>query len=146
MVRVMKPNGLGFITTLSPYDVLIKNQVFPNTISPDDLKKIFPEADEIVEDVSSLQRKPLWVVKLDTFISRQLQETPDFVIVEKHPMSYIGKKILAGFNPSYITKLIEDMGGSIILHQQARNIDFPNEYIEGERAFTVLSYIFRKLP
>lgn len=144
MVRVMKPNAIGFIATLSPYDVLIKDQVFPKTVSFDELQKIFSEADKITEGVSLQNKWPIWIVHLDSFIFRELQKNSDIVIVEKHPLSSIGRKTLAGFNPSYITSLLETAGCTVILQYGSRNTNFPNGYIEGDRTNTLLYYVFRK--
>ena len=144
MVRVLKPDGLGFIATFTPYDVIIKNQVFPKTIPLENLKRMFPEADEIIESVTSLQGRPVWIVKFDSSISDELQKNPDFIIVEKHPASGVGKKTMVGFNPSYLPNLLEKEGCETILYQRARNIDFPNGYTEGDRDNTLLYYVFRK--
>lgn len=144
LVRVMKPGAVGLLTTLTPYDVLLKNQIFPQSVPIEELRKLYPQADDILEGVSSGNGSPIWKVRLDTEISKKLKRNPDFVYIHKPSNSVLGKRTLVGFQPDYLPRVLEEEGCEVLRRDNTKNTNFPNEYSSGPRENTLLYYVFKK--
>jgi ubiquinone/menaquinone biosynthesis C-methylase UbiE len=140
MVRTIKTGGIGYISTLTPFDLAAVNQTFPLSFSEEELRLIYPEA-QISRGTS--RGKPVWNVRRDNQVALGLTSNPDYATLDKHPM--IGRATqITGFQPGYLTKILASNGCEVILEDQAENTSYPNGYSEGERQKSHLHYIFKK--
>ncbi len=145
MIRVLREGGIGFISTVTPFDNLIKDELFPaERLSLDAIREIFDEYDEIRLIKSRITGKLFWRVRFTSMIEERLKTNPNFVLVEKHAESIIGKKEVVGFNPNYLINRLEQLGCKVIYTRSLRNKFSPNEFKEPQKACSILYYVFQK--
>lgn len=144
LARVLKPGASSIISTLTPFDVLLKNHVFyREKIRKEELKKIYPRA-IIVRGHKG--KKQIWVVDNYKEVAEQLQRNDGkYYLKNSHPASIIGEKSLIGFMPEYLKTELKRRGLEIIMEVVKPNKDFPNKYpatlLKGK---TQLIYVVRK--
>lgn len=144
LARVLKPGASAIISTLTPFDVALKNHVFlRNKISKNVLKKTYPRA-QIVG--GHKDNTPTWVVRNDREVVEQLKLNGNKYYLKKgHPLSNIGEKIMIGFMPDYLKAEFARRGLEVVMEVVKPNKDYPNKYpatlLEGK---SQLIYVVRK--
>lgn len=145
LARVLKPGASSIISTLTPFDVALKNHVFfREKIRKEELQKIYPQA-KIIRSHKGV--KPTWVVNNDKEVVEQLQHNQGkYYLKNSHPSSIIGEKSMIGFIPEYFKTELKKRGLEIIMEVVKPNKDFPNKYpatlLKGK---TLLIYVVRKM-
>lgn len=144
LARVLKPGASAIISTLTPFDVVLKNHVFlRNKISKNALKKIYPQAQIIGNHKDN---EPTWVVRNDREVIEQLKLNKNkYFLKNGHPLSNIGEKTMIGFMPDYLKAELTRRGLDVIMEVIKPNKDYPNKYHatlpEGK---SQLIYVIRK--
>lgn len=144
LARVLKHGSDAIISTLSPFDCLIKNSTYyRNIIGKNQLKNMFPNA-RILRSHNS--NGPTWIVENDLSIKNQIKDNHGYVIKESNSLSVIGNKSLIGFTPEYLKNEFKRRKLKIIMEVTKPNTSFPNGYnptlAEGR---SHLIYVVRKI-
>ncbi len=141
--RVLKPGSDAIISTLTPFDGLIRNSVFERTkISKKALYKQYPNSVVIGKHRKEV---PVWSVDNDVNIREQLKTGQGYVIKRSHPLSVIGEKNLIGFSPHFLKAEFQKRNFEIIMEVVKPNKGFPNQYPATlQEGRTHLIYVVRK--
>jgi ubiquinone/menaquinone biosynthesis C-methylase UbiE len=145
LARVLKTGASSIICTLTPFDILLKQDAFyrDNKISKKELKKIYPQA-IIVRGHED--KKPIWVVINDKETVEQLKQNEGkYYLKRENPLSIMGEKSLIGFMPNYFKEELKKRGLEIIMEVVKPNKDYPNKYPATlSKGRTQLIYVVRK--
>lgn len=146
LARVLKPNASAVISTLTPYDFLIKDDWFLRAnITRPMLRALYPFGRISKPD---FDQKPHYEVKNDLGVKEQLmQNGGKYYLKPSHPQSTMGEKTLIGFTPAYLREEFARRDLEVIMEVNKPNRGFPNQYPatlpEGR---THLIYVVRKTP
>ena len=126
LARVLRPRAPILISTLSAYDVAIKNiTFFRSVIDKSELREAYPNLPIIRSH--DQDNKPTWVVRLDDILEDQIRQKGYF-INSGHIKSKLGANERIGFTSTYLRNEFEKRGFEIIHEVVKPNRDFSNEY------------------
>ncbi len=132
LARVLKPGGVGYIATATPYSLPVMNETFrSDTYSKEEIQLWYPEA-TIEKGDSTIYPSDVWVVSHAKEVETHFERYPHHAYYTrvKARGSTLPGKTVTGFLPRYFESTANSYGLKILGLETEVSPGFPNQFKE----------------